>query len=153
LRGDIIPTFPHLRFWSRPIRRIAPALLAATLVHVADAATVTPKHNPERSTVKAMTFAKGALDHKHSFYWRGWTIAFGASAPYGAFQERGMEIHGLRCAQPGAKQLGCHLLMVMSREESRPHYCEILPDSARAEGPWPLLIACPGKIAWVHKAP
>ena len=123
------------------------------LAHAADASKAVPKDDAGRDTVRAIVFAKGAMDHKHSFYWRGWTIAFGATAPFGTFPDRGMEIRGLRCGQPGARQLGCHLLMVMTREESKPHYCEILPDSARAEGPWPLLIACPSKIAWTHKAP
>jgi hypothetical protein len=125
----------------------------AAMAAVAAFAVAAKDHGADKDTVRAIAFAKSSLDHKHSFYWRGWTIAFGATAPYGTFPERGMEIRGLRCGQPSAKQLGCHLLMVMTREESKPHYCEILPDSARAEGPWPLLIACPSKIAWTHKAP
>ena len=101
--------------------------------------------------MKAIIFAKEKLDHSHIFFWRGWTIAFGATPPFGAFPERGMEVRGLRCGQPGARHLGCHLLMVMAKFESRPHYCEMLPDSPRAEGPWPMLIACPREIEWEKK--
>lgn len=139
--------------WRHRVRRVATCLSLFAAVLAVGASKTLPKGDAAKDTVKAITFAKGALDHKHSFYWRGWTIAFGALAPYGVYPERGMEIRGLRCGQPGSKQLGCHLLMVMAREDSKPHYCEILPDSARAEGPWPLLIACPSKITWVHKAP
>lgn len=143
----------HLPFWRRQTGRIAVCLifLAATLA--VGASRAGPKSEAGKDTVKAIVFAKGSLDHMHVFYWRGWTIAFGATAPYGTFPERGTEIHGLRCGQPGARQSGCHLLMVMAPVERRPHYCEILPDSARAEGPWPLLIACPSEIAWAHGAP
>jgi hypothetical protein len=121
--------------------------MAATAAQQTSAKTPT---KDQVTTVKAIAFAKGTLDRTHLFYWRGWTIGFGAVPPYGAYPERGMELHGLRCGQPGARHLGCYLLMSMNRIESRPHYCEMLPDSPKAEGPWPLLIACPSRIEWKH---
>src|SRR5271154_4462732 len=144
--------FPHFPPRGRRIRDIAACLGVLTAALAMGASMTALSGDAGKDSVKAIAFAKGALDHKHSFYWRGWSIAFSATPPQRASSDRGMEIRGLRCGQPGAKQLGCHLLMVMAPEESKPHYCEILPDSARAEGPWPLLIACPSKISWVHKA-
>jgi hypothetical protein len=100
----------------------------------------------ELTHIQSITFAGHVIDRVHSMKWQDWTISFGGGRPFAGFNEQGMTLRGLRCANPKVATIRCHLFMSMKPFESFAHFCELSPDRHHAPGSWPMRIDCPNEI-------
>jgi hypothetical protein len=100
----------------------------------------------DATSIKSMILSGRMIDRVRTIKQKNWTIGFAPGGSFATSSERGMTLHGLRCANVNGGAVDCHIFMAMRPVESRAHFCQIAPDDRRASDSWKLYIDCPSEI-------